>query len=70
MDLHKENVAALSAKVKAFHDRGEKFRIYHGSTVRMFIRKTMLLIEVIVRVILTGASEYDSVNYEAERQYH
>ncbi|KAE9986757.1 hypothetical protein EG328_004775 [Venturia inaequalis] len=32
MDKHEEAVATIAASVRAFHQRGEKFRIYHGST--------------------------------------
>lgn len=32
MDKHDEAVATISASVRAFHQKGEKFRIYHGST--------------------------------------
>ncbi|KAF2097772.1 putative 24-dehydrocholesterol reductase precursor [Rhizodiscina lignyota] len=32
MDRHEEKVAVISERVKSFHSRGEKFRIYHGST--------------------------------------
>lgn len=32
MDRHREAVARIATTVKGFHDRGEKFRIFHGST--------------------------------------
>jgi hypothetical protein len=32
MDRHRQEVSRISATVKSFHDRGEKFRIFHGST--------------------------------------
>ena len=32
MDNHKKAVEAISASVRGFYDRKEKFRIYHGST--------------------------------------
>ena len=32
MDRHRQDVAAIAAKVRDFHDRNEAFRIYHGST--------------------------------------
>ena len=32
MEEHNGRVKVIAAKVKGFHDRGEKFRIYHGST--------------------------------------
>jgi delta24-sterol reductase len=32
MDRHEEAVATIASSVRDFHRRGEKFRIYHGST--------------------------------------
>lgn len=32
MDKHDKAVATIAASVRAFHQKGEKFRIYHGST--------------------------------------
>jgi len=32
MERHQQEVDNISASVKGFHDRGEKFRIFHGST--------------------------------------
>ncbi len=32
MDRHREAVAKIAAAVKTFYDRGEPYRIYHGST--------------------------------------
>ncbi|KAF2768015.1 FAD binding domain-containing protein [Teratosphaeria nubilosa] len=32
MDRHHSEVAKIAASVKSFHDRGERFRIFHGST--------------------------------------
>ncbi|KAK4547270.1 hypothetical protein LTR36_000925 [Oleoguttula mirabilis] len=32
LEPHAQEVSRIAATVKAFHDRGEKFRIFHGST--------------------------------------
>ena len=32
METHNQDVASILAKVKEFHEQGEPFRIYHGST--------------------------------------
>lgn len=40
MDEHKTRVQTIATQVKAFHDRGERYRIYHGTTSTT--RKTKL----------------------------
>ena len=40
MEEHQDRIRTIAQQVKAFHDRGERYRIYHGTTSTT--RKTKL----------------------------